>query len=45
MNFAPATPGRSAQDCRRLLRLLPGPDADFSAWGTAFGGIALHEYR
>ena len=28
-----------------LLRLLPGLEADFSAWGAAFGGIALHELR
>jgi hypothetical protein len=28
-----------------LLRLLPGLETDFSAWGGAFGGIALHELR
>lgn len=33
------------QDKPALLRLLPGLEADFGAWGTAFGGIALHELR
>ncbi len=28
-----------------LLRLLPSLESDFSAWGDAFGGIALHELR
>lgn len=33
------------QDKPALLRLLPGLEADFSAWDNAFGGMALHEYR
>jgi hypothetical protein len=33
------------RDKSALLRLLAGLESDFSAWGTAFGGIALHELR
>jgi hypothetical protein len=33
------------RDKRGLLRLLPGLESDFSAWDSAFGGIALHELR
>jgi hypothetical protein len=33
------------KDKPALLRLLPGLENDFSAWGQAFGGIALHELR
>jgi hypothetical protein len=33
------------KDKPALLRLLPGLETDFSAWGDAFGGIALHELR
>jgi hypothetical protein len=33
------------RDKPALLRLLPGLEADFGAWGGAFGGIALHELR
>ncbi len=33
------------KDKQALLRLLPGLEQDFSAWGAAFGGIALHELR
>jgi hypothetical protein len=33
------------RDKPALLRLLPGLEADFSAWGGAFRGIALHELR
>jgi hypothetical protein len=33
------------RDKPALLRLLPGLEADFSAWGSAFGGVALHELR
>jgi hypothetical protein len=32
-------------DKAALLRLLPALERDFSAWGAAFGGIALHELR
>jgi hypothetical protein len=33
------------QDKPALLRLLPGLERDFGAWGGAFGGMALHELR
>lgn len=33
------------KDKPALLRLLPGLESDFSAWGEAFGGISLHEFR
>jgi hypothetical protein len=33
------------KDKPALLRLLPGLEQDFSAWGAAFGGISLHELR
>jgi hypothetical protein len=33
------------KDKQSLLRLLPALEADFGAWGGAFGGIALHELR
>jgi hypothetical protein len=33
------------KDKAALLRLLPGLEQDFSAWGEAYGGIALHELR
>jgi hypothetical protein len=33
------------KDKAALLRLLPGLEQDFSAWGAAFGGISLHELR
>jgi hypothetical protein len=33
------------RDKPALLHLLPGLEADFGAWGGAFGGIALHELR
>ena len=33
------------KDKPALLRLLPGLESDFSAWGHAFSGIALHELR
>jgi hypothetical protein len=33
------------KDKQALLRLLPALELDFSAWGVAFGGLALHELR
>lgn len=33
------------RDKQALLRLLPVLEADFDAWGDAFGGMALHELR
>jgi hypothetical protein len=33
------------RDKPALLRLLPALEADFGAWGDAFGGMALHELR
>ena len=33
------------KDKPALLRLLPALESGFSAWGDAFGGIALHELR
>jgi hypothetical protein len=33
------------KDKPAMLRLLPGLETDFSAWGGAFGGMALHELR
>jgi hypothetical protein len=33
------------KDKPAMLRLLPALESDFSAWGGAFGGMALHELR
>jgi hypothetical protein len=33
------------RDKPALLRRLPALEADFGAWGDAFGGMALHELR
>jgi hypothetical protein len=33
------------KDKPAMLRLLPALENDFSAWGNAFGGMALHELR
>jgi hypothetical protein len=33
------------KDKQALLRLLRALELDFSAWGVAFGGLALHELR
>jgi hypothetical protein len=33
------------KDKPAMLRLLPALENDFSAWGDAFGGMALHELR
>jgi len=33
------------KDKPALLRMLPGLEADLSAWEQAFNGIALHEFR